>query len=324
MLELGSPWWLLGLPLAIALPWLRRGARVRFSSLASVNHAVGAKVVLGHLPPLLASLGLMALTVALARPQLVDRERVVEREGIDIQVVLDTSGSMEAEDFVVAGRSANRLEVSKAVIAKFIEGRPDDRVGLVLFGEEAFTQVPLTLDHKAVVGMLNQVEIGMAGSKATAIGDAIAVAGRPLKELEAESRVMILLTDGKSNAGKVDPLVAAKAADALGVRIYTIGVGSKEGRGRGGLLGMFRRRGSDLDEAMLRDIAAQTEARYFRAADTRALKQVYDTIDALEKTTAEASIFIHREERFQPFAMVGMLCLLLSTLLGETALRRLP
>jgi Ca-activated chloride channel family protein len=324
MLELGSPWWLLGLPLAIALPWLRRGARVRFSSLASVNHAVGAKVVLGHLPPLLASLGLMALTVALARPQLVDRERVVEREGIDIQVVLDTSGSMEAEDFVVAGRSANRLEVSKAVIAKFIEGRPDDRVGLVLFGEEAFTQVPLTLDHKAVIRMLNQVEIGMAGSKATAIGDAIAVAGRPLKELAAESRVMILLTDGKSNAGKVDPLVAAKAADALGVRIYTIGVGSKEGRGRGGLLGMFRRRGSDLDESMLRDIAAQTKARYFRAADTRALKQVYDTIDALEKTTAEASIFIHREEQFQPFAIVGMLCMLLSTILGETALRRLP
>ena len=324
MLELGSPWWLLGLPLAIVLPWLRRGARIRFSSLASVNHDLGARYVLGHLPPLVASLGLMALTVALARPQLVDRERVVEREGIDIQVVLDTSGSMEAEDFVVAGRSANRLEVSKAVIAKFIEGRPDDRVGLVLFGEEAFTQVPLTLDHGAVVGMLGQVESGMAGSKATAIGDAIAVAGRPLKELEAESRVMILLTDGKSNAGKVDPLVAAKAADALGVRIYTIGVGSKDGGGRGGLLGLFRRRGSDLDEPMLRDIAAQTDARYFRAADTQALQQVYDTIDALEKTTAEASIFVHREERFQAFAIVGLLCLLLSTMLGETALRRLP
>jgi Ca-activated chloride channel family protein len=164
----------------------------------------------------------------------------------------------------------------------------------------------------------------MAGSKATAIGDAIAVAGRPLKDLEAESRVMILLTDGKSNAGKVDPLVAAKAAGALGVRIYTIGVGSKDGGGRGGLLGMFQRRGSDLDEPMLRDIAAQTEARYFRAADTKALKQVYDTIDALEKTTAESSIFVHREERFQPFAIFGMILVLLSTIFGETALRRLP
>jgi len=264
------------------------------------------------------------LTLALARPQVVDRERVVEREGIDIQIVLDTSGSMEAEDFVVGGRSANRLKVSKAVIAKFIEGRPDDRVGLVLFGEEAFTQVPLTLDHASVVSMLGQVEIGMAGSQATAIGDAIAVAGRPLKELAAESRVMILLTDGHNNAGKVDPIVAAKAADALGVRIYTIGVGSKDGGGRGGLLGLFRRQGSDLDEPMLRDIASQTQARYFRAADTEALKEVYATIDALEKSTAESSIFVHREERFQPFALFGLLMLLFSTVASETVVRRIP
>lgn len=324
MLELGSPWWLLGIPLALIVPWLKRGSRVRFSSFAAVQVSRGFRYWMGHTPSLLASIGLFFLTIALARPQLVDRERIVEREGIDIQIVLDTSGSMEAEDFVIGGRSANRLEVSKAVITKFIEGRPDDRVGLVLFGEEAFTQVPLTLDHRSVVQMLGQVEIGMAGSRATAIGDAIAVAGRPLKELEAESRVMILLTDGHNNAGRVDPLNAAKAADSLGVRIYTIGVGSKDGGGRGGLLGLFRRQGSDLDEPMLRNIAAQTEARYFRAADTKALKEVYDTIDALEKTTAESSIFVHREERFQPFALMGLFCLIVSTILGETAFRRLP
>ena len=324
MLELGSPWWLLGLPFALVVPWLRRGARVQFSSFSAVDTGHSVRYWLGHLPMVFASLGMVMLTIALARPQLVDRERVIEREGIDIQIVLDTSGSMEAEDFVIGGRSANRLEVSKTVIANFIEGRPDDRVGLVLFGEEAFTQVPLTLDHRAVVHMLRQVEIGMAGSRATAIGDAIAVAGRPLKELDADSRVMILLTDGHNNAGRVEPLSAAKAADALGVRVYTIGVGSKDGGGRGGLLGLFRRQGSDLDEPMLRAIAAQTQARYFRAEDTKALEAVYRTIDALEKTTAESSIFVHREERFQPFAMVGLILLLASTLLGETALRRLP
>lgn len=324
MLEFGTPLWLLGLPFAMLVPWLKRGARVRFSSLAAVEHQRSARVWLAMLAPLLSSLALVALTIALARPQMVERERVIEREGIDIQIVLDTSGSMEAEDFVIGGRAASRLEVSKAVIAQFIEGRPDDRVGLVIFGEEAFTQVPLTLDHPALTGMLQQVDIGMAGSRATAIGDAIAVAGKRLKELEAESRVMILLTDGHSNAGKVDPIVAAKAAHTLGVRIYTIGVGSKDGAGGGGLLGLFRSRRSDLDEPTLRAIADQTDARYFRASDTRALHEVYATIDALEKTTAESRVYINRKEHFQPVAIVGLMLLLLSTLLGETWLRRLP
>ena len=279
---------------------------------------------LAVLTPLLASLAMIALTVALARPQIVERERVIEREGIDIQIVLDTSGSMEAEDFIISGRAASRLEVSKAVIAQFVEGRPDDRVGLVIFGEEAFTQVPLTLDHGALTNMLQQVDIGMAGSRSTAIGDAIAVAGKRLKELDAESRVMILLTDGHNNAGKVDPVVAAKAANTLGVRIYTIGVGSKDGGGGGGLLGLFRSRRSDLDEPTLRSIAEQTEARYFRASDTRALQEVYATIDALEKTTAESRVYVQREERFQLPAILGLILLLCSTFLGETWLRRLP
>ena len=324
MLELANPWWLLGLPLAALVPFLRRGRPVKLASLSAITHSRSLRYWMGYLPPVLAAIGLMALTVALSRPQLVDRERILEREGIDIQIVLDTSGSMEAEDFIIGGRAANRLVVSKAVIAQFIEGRPDDRIGLVIFGEEAFTQVPLTLDHAAVISMLSQVEIGMAGSRATAIGDAIAVAGRPLKDLAAESRVMILLTDGHSNAGRVDPLVAAKAADSLGVRIYTIGVGSKDGGGSGGLLGLFRRRRSDLDEPMLRNIAAQTDARYFRAADTAALAEVYATIDALEKTTAETKIYVHREERFAPWAVFGLVLLLLCTVLAETTLRRLP
>ena len=135
MLELGTPLWLLGLPLAVILPWWRRGAAVRLASLGAYSQQGHMRTRLGVVPNVLASLGMVMLTLALARPQLVDRERVLEREGIDIQIVLDTSGSMEAEDFVIGGRSANRLTVSKAVIAQFIEGRPDDRVGSVLFGE---------------------------------------------------------------------------------------------------------------------------------------------------------------------------------------------
>lgn len=322
MLEWATPLWLLALPLAALAPWLSRGPRVRFSSFAVVDLPRTPRWLLAWLPPLVGSISLVALTIGLARPQLVDRERVIESEGIDILLVLDTSGSMEAQDFKLGGRAANRLEVAKEVVARFVAGRKDDRVGLVVFGEEAFTQVPLTLDHDALVDFLRQVEIGMAGGKQTAIGDAIAVGGRRLKELEAESRVMILLTDGRSNAGSVAPLEAAEAARALGIRIYTVGVGSRDG---GGLFGLLRGRGrGDLDESTLRGIAKKTGAQYFRAADAQALKEVYKTIDKLETTTAESREFIHRQELYAPWVWSGLFLLLVHLLLGETVLRRLP
>ncbi len=322
MLEWATPLWFLALPLAVLAPWLARGPRVRFSSLAGVELPRTPRWFLAWLPRLAASIGLMLLTIGLARPQLVDRERVVESEGIDILLVLDTSGSMEAEDFKLGARAANRLEVAKEVVARFIAGRKDDRVGLVVFGEEAFTQVPLTLDHDALVDFLRQVDIGMAGGKQTAIGDAIAVGGRRLQEVDAESRVMILLTDGRSNAGAVQPLEAAEAARALGIRVYTIGVGSKDG---GGLFGLLRGRGrADLDESTLRAIAKKTGAQYFRATDAEALSEVYKTIDKLEKTTAESREFIHRQEIYHPWVFSGLMMLLFHILLGETLLRRLP
>ncbi len=321
MLEWAAPLWFLALPIALAVPWLSRGPRVRFSSLDSVRTRLTVRVVLAWLPSLLASLGLLLFVIGLARPQLVDRQRVVEREGIDIMLVLDTSGSMEAEDFTLGGRTASRLTVAKEVVAQFIQGRPDDRIGLVVFGEEAFTQVPLTLDHNALIDFLRQVEIGMAGNKQTAIGDAIAVGGRRLKELASESRVMILLTDGRNNAGMVEPLSAAEASRSLGIRIHTIGVGSK---GRRGLLGLFAGRSNDLDEQTLRTIAETTDAQYFRATDTRGLQQVYATIDQLEKTTAEAKEFVHRDEVYKPWVWSGLCLMLLHLLLGETVLRRLP
>ncbi len=321
MIEWASPLWLLAILPALLLPLRGRGPRLRHAAVAGIAGGRSLRTAVAWLPRVLGSLGLVLFAVALARPQLVDRERVVQSDGIDIMLVLDTSGSMEAEDYSLGGRSASRLRVAKEVIADFVEGRPDDRIGLVVFGEEAFTQVPLTLDHDALVDILRQVHLGVAGRRATAVGDAMAVAGRRLKDLDAPSRVMILLTDGRNNAGAVPPLEAAEAARALGIKVYTVGIGSA--RGRGGLRAMLTG-GGDLDESTLQAIARATDGRYFRADDTEALRAVYDTIDELERSTAEAKEYVHTEERYHGWLAGGLLLLLLQLLLGETWLRRLP
>lgn len=320
MLEWGSPLWFLALPLALAAPWIGRNPRLAWSSLALTRSVHTWRTLLAPLPKLLTMAGLVALVVALARPQRVDREQFLESEGIDIMLAIDTSGSMQQADYTLSGRRASRLEVAKEVAARFVEGRPNDRVGLVVFGEEAFTQVPLTMDHDSMVEFLQQVELGMAGERATAVGDALAVAGKRLKELQAPSKVVVLVTDGRSNAGNLSPIQAAQAAAALGIRVYTIGVG---GDGRAGPLGLFGGR-SDLDERSLRAIADTTGGRYFRAANTSALEEVYATIDKLEKSTAKVRELVHREERYQPFLVAGLSLLLLGGILGETILRRLP
>ena len=323
MLEWGSPLWFLALPLAVLLPWRTRGYAVTYSALGAVRTRRTARQTLAALPKVLGSIGLALWVVALARPQQVDREQVVESDGVDIVLALDTSGSMEQADYTVDGRRANRLMVAKEVMAAFIEGRPHDRLGLVVFGETAFTQVPLTLDHDALVGFLNQVQLGMAGDRATAIGDGLAIATNRLKDLDAPSKVVILLTDGRNNAGQISPIQAAQAAAALGVRVYTIGVGGGGG-GQAGFMGLFGGGGSDLDEKSLGAIAKLTGGQYFRAQNTNALEEVYKTIDTLEKSTAEVKEYVHREEIYHRYLGLGILALLLQALLGETVLRRLP
>ena len=322
MIEWAAPLWFLALPLALAAPWLSGRPAVAFSALSLLAPRRTLRLMIAWLPALLSSIGLALLVVALARPQLVDRERVIETEGLDIFLVLDTSGSMDIADYTFSGSRVSRLYVAREVIADFVEGRPDDRVGLVVFGEEALAAMPLTLDHSGMSAYVRQIPLGMAGQRATVVGDAIAIASQNLVELEAESRLMILVTDGRSNAGQIDPLEAASAAAALGIRIYTIGIGASGEQG--GLFGMFSSRGSDLDEASLSQIASMTGGQYFRAETTRALRQVYETIDELEKTTAESVVYVHTEERFAPWLVGGLVLLLLSTLLGETWLRRLP
>ena len=227
---------------------------------------------------------------------------------------------MEAPDFRLRGRQVDRLHVAKKVVGDFIDERPFDRVGLVVFGEEAFTQVPLTLDHSALLAFLDNVEIGMAGANATAIGQALAVSARQLGRLEAPSKVLILLTDGRNNAGSLSPLRAAEAAQALGVTVYTIGVGSTRRRRRG----LFGIRSEEIDEDTLKAIAEATGGAYFRATDTRSLESIYETIGELEKSTAEVSVYIHREELYRKALVPGLVFLVLSSILSQTLLRRLP
>ncbi|MEL6349271.1 MAG: VWA domain-containing protein [Myxococcota bacterium] len=324
MFELGAPYWLLLVPIVV-LPWLSGRPRVAFSSLRLVVTGASLRAALAWIPPLLASVGLGLLVVAMARPQRVDRELIVERDGVDIMLVLDVSGSMEQTDYELGGRPISRLAIAREVIADFVEGRPEDRTGLVIFGEEALTSVPLTLDNQGMAAYLRQIQAGMAGKKATAVGDAIAIAAQRLKDLDAPSRLMILVTDGRSNAGQLGPIDAAQAAAALGIRIYTVGIGG-DGRSQGGLFGSLFQAASrsELDEETLQQIADISDAEYFRAKDTQALRQVYDTIDEMEKTTAEVAEFVHREERFALPAWLGLLALLLSVTLSETWLRRLP
>lgn len=321
MLEWMHPLWFAALPLAL-LPWLAwaRPHALRFSALGAVSAPRGWRSVAALAVPLLESLAILGVVLALARPQEVRRETVREAQGIDILLAIDTSGSMRERDMRASNRDLSRLEASQLVMARFVEGRPDDRIGLEVFGEEAYVQVPLTLDHDALRAFIERLEIGMAGQGATAVGTAIAVGVKRMKELEAPSRVMVLVTDGRSNAGAVTPMQAAEAAAALGIRVYTIGVGAAA---RGGLFGMMAG-GADIDERSLRAVAATTGGRYYRATDADALAQVYAEIDGLERSTARTREFVHRDERYPRVLLPAIVAYLLQLVLSTTVLRRLP
>jgi Ca-activated chloride channel family protein len=324
VIEYAHPWFFLAfLPLALLvfLTWgHRREGRLKWSSVAGVHRTWTPRLVLAPLPKFLQFVGLGALILAMARPQRVHSEQILKSEGIDIVLALDVSGSMEAPDFRLKGREVDRLELAKKVVGDFVAGRPYDRIGLVVFGEEDFTQVPLTLDHDALQSFLGNVQIGMAGANQTAIGQALAVSARQLGRLEAPSKVLILLTDGRNNAGALSPLQAAQAAKTIGVTIYTVGVGATESRRRG----IFQGRTEEIDESTLTQIAEATGGQYFRGTSSEGLATIYDTIDRLEKSTAEIKELVHRKELFHKALLPGLLCLLLSWVLSQTVLRRLP
>lgn len=257
-------------------------------------------------------LTLALLIVAAARPQLGNTTTEVQASGIDILLAVDVSGSMEAMDFKLKGERANRLEVVKNVLNKFIEERPNDRIGLVAFGARPYLVCPLTLDHNWLLKRLEALSIGMV-EDGTAIGSAIGSGINRLKDLESKSRIIILLTDGLNNAGQVSPLMAAEAAETIGVKVYTIGAGT---RGEAPMPGrdIFGRQRMqmvrvDIDEETLSQVAEKTGAQYFRATDTKSLTSIYDEINRMETTTRSIKKFENYRELFSFMAAAALLLL---------------
>lgn len=279
------------------------------------------KEKLRHLPFALRMLALIFLIIALARPQNYSAGQSVNTEGIDIAIVLDISSSMLAEDF-----KPNRLDAAKQVIDNFIKGRTSDRIGLVVFAREAFTQCPLTIDYSVLRNLLSDIKSGMV-EDGTAIGNAIANAVNRLKDSDGKSKVIILLTDGVNNAGEIDPVSAAEIAAQFGIRIYAIGVGTK-GEAPYPVQTPFGIRYQmmpvEIDEALLKKVSEITGGQYFRATNNRALQDIYNKIDKMEKTKIEITSYRNAKELFPVWLEIGFLFLLLELAASSTILRKLP
>jgi Ca-activated chloride channel family protein len=329
--QLHDPWaLLLLLAVPLAWRWRRRQAppALRFPVLDAVRAVgPGRRVRWRRLLPAMRVAALVLLVAALARPQLGKAATQIYTEGIDVMLAVDISGSMLSEDFAVDGQRANRLDAVKAVVRKFLDRRPGDRVGLVLFAGRPYTQSPLTLDHGWLMKNLERAQVG-AIEDGTAVGSALATAVNRLEASTAKSKIVILLTDGQNNAGKVPPLTAAEAAKALGYRVYTIGAGTR-GSAPFPQTDAFGRRvyvslPVDIDEETLRRIAEITGGRYFRATDTPSLEQIYDEIDALERSPQEGLQYLEYEELYGWLAVPALLLLAGEAVLAQTWLRVLP
>ena len=272
-------------------------------------------------------LALVCLIAALARPQLGKTITRTQASGVDIMLVIDVSRSMLAEDFTIGGQRANRLEAVKGVTEQFIEERPHDRIGIVAFAGRPYLVSPLTLDHDWLITNLDRIRIGLV-EDGTAIGSALASASSRLKDKEAKSKLVVLLTDGDNNSGSVTPLTAAEASKALGIKVYTIGSGSRGNApfpfvDRFGRT-IYRQIPVEFDEKSLQDIAGMTGGSYFRATDTESLQQIFDEIDTLEKSEVEVQKVSQYRDIFPWFVFLGVILLTAETLLGQTLWRRLP
>ena len=267
------------------------------------------------------------LIVGLARPQWGQGKSEVQASGVDIMLAVDVSGSMEALDFKLDGQPANRLDVVKSVVAKFVEARPNDRIGLVAFAGGPYLVSPLTLDHDWLKQNLERLQIGLV-EDGTAIGSALATSVNRLRDQPSKSKIVVLLTDGQNNAGKVLPATAAEAAKAMGVKVYTIGAGS-QGEAPMPVKDQFGRRQVvmakvDVDEDVLKKIADETGGKFFRATDTDSLKSIYREIDRMEKTTQTVKKFETYRELFTLAVIPALLSLGAGLGLEQTRLRRLP
>src|SRR6266850_6308187 len=328
------PYWLLLLLILPVLAWLRgqRGkpAALLYSSAQLVRNFSGShKSRAGRILMALRWLSVAFLSLALARPQLTQSETKVTASGVDIAVVIDLSGSMASEDpgFKIKGQQVNRLQIAKDVLKRFIDRRPNDRIGVVAFAGRAYIAGPLTLDHDFLVQNIDRLNLGSI-EDGTAIGSGLTTAINRLRDLKSKSKIVILMTDGQNNAGKVPPLTAAEAAQTLKVKVYTIGVGTR-GMAPIPYIDAFGRKRSkqqpvDIDEDTLTQIAKRTGGKYYRADKTETLRSVYDEIDQLEKTEVEVKKFQRYREVFAWAGLPGLTLLLLEIILNNTVWRKLP
>jgi Ca-activated chloride channel homolog len=326
-----DPWFLCLILVLPAIVWAGSGSArksaLRFSSVRILDvmrrsNPVSSRRVLTALRVL----ALLFFILALARPQTGLSSSEVLSEGIDIILCLDTSGSMQALDYRIDGKRASRIQAVRQVVGRFIEGRKSDRIGLVVFAEHAYTLCPLTLDYGVLSNFLDRVRVGIAGDM-TGIGSALAVSVKRLRDSSAKSKVVILLSDGRNNAGAIDPETAARLARTYGVKVYTIGVGSR-GPAPFEVNTVFGKRtvyqNVDLDEAGLKRIAELTGGEYFRATDTTSLENIYRKIDSMEKTRVKVREYREYTERFPFFLAAGLAFLGMEVVLGNTRLRKIP
>ncbi len=291
------------------------------STMAFNGENLGFRVYMRHLPFVLRVISIALIIVVIARPQSISSWEESETQGIDIVLALDVSGSMLSQDL-----QPDRLKAAKKVAAEFVTDRENDNIGLVVFAGESFTQCPLTTDHKVLLNLLNDIEFGII-EDGTAIGLGLATSVNRLKDSESDSRVVILLTDGTNNSGQIAPLTAADLARSYGIRVYTVGVGTK-GMAPTPVQTPFGIRMQnlqvDIDEKTLTEIAALTGGQYFRAQDTEGLRQVYEEIDEMERYLISVQNVTQRQELFLPFGLAAMALILLELILRRTWLRNIP
>lgn len=306
MFKFASPYFLLLIPIIIYL-FLRKRSNLgitvpgieplRAYKIKSKKYLLGKYLIL---------LSLILMCVALARPQMIYENRVVKKNGIDIAISLDLSQSMLQDDF-----SPNRLEKAKEVLGEFIDKRGNDRLSLIVFGGDAYTKVPLTFDHNVVKEMVSKLTVDdITSNNRTAIGMGIGVALNRLKNSEAKSKVIILLTDGENNSGEMSPSAAADIAKELGIKIYTIGIGARELQVPT-LFGYQTVKNNELDENLLQNIAKTTGGEYFRAGDSKEFKEIFNKIDELEKTKIDGRSFYDKQEMFEGILKIALIFLLL-------------
>jgi Ca-activated chloride channel family protein len=329
MIRFAEPlWFFLLIPVVLIFLGQQRTARLRFSSIELLKELTGGSTLDPRIIlKILRALALVLCIVAMARPQAGKSFSEARSDGVDIIIAMDTSDSMRAMDFFIDNKRVTRLDILKQVVADFVKKRPNDRIGLVVFGEEAYVQCPLTLDHGIVLDFVQKTEIGVAGADATAIGSAIAASVARLKDLKAKEKIVILTTDGENNAGRISPLVAADVAKTLKAKVYAVGIGTEGGAPIlvNTLLGpTYQQTQFSIDEKLLKEIASRTGGRYFRAKESKKLAEIYNEIDRLEKTEVKVKEYTEYEELFH-FALIAALIVLLTEIvLAHTLLRKIP